>query len=696
MTRILFRAPADPFAVHSVETTIERNLIATNAGNLVFLDAAWKLLSAPGVEITAGPPGGRPGDADRINERYDVYVIALANAFRNSYEPALARMTQLLRRLRIPVVVLGVGAQGTVDYDFVAIKPIERTVRAFMGAVLDRSPSIGVRGEGTLHYLNGLGFRDVDVIGCPSMFMWGDALRVERKVPALDERSRVVITISPYRTAMGPIGLDALARYPRLDVRRAGPRDAPPARGRDAARTAARPTPRCRCTPQHPFFREGRARVYIEPWSWIDDLRQADFVFGTRIHGGHRGAAGRHPRDGARPRLAHPRARPPLRDPAPPAARHAGRRRPGRLYEEADLGALHAVHGERFATFTGFLGRMGLDHAFAHDGAAAAFDRRIAVTSFAGAVVGPTPGATRRTGRRRRSGSGRGPDGSRSDRVRAGCARACACCSADPRASAGQAGVAAACRALRDALRKPSTVSQPAITATEIAMIVLIGSDGVADAQAVERVDGRRVPELVGLDQPDRRDRGGRREQRVDDGERPRPAAPQVQGAREHELEADDDQEPGQPERPQRGIEHGIRLAVDDDRRERLLPDDEHGREHEAGDGQRDLDEADAPRDRQRRQVVGRPLGAAPISLPSVRSTIAKTTVNQNTSWIVTVNATETPAHTTSPMLASPVSDFAAITAIAEIGTMTGRIVSSSRFQTRKYAGPMRNSERSV
>ena len=45
MTRILLRAPMSPFDVHSVETTIERNLIATNAGNLVFLDAAWKLLA---------------------------------------------------------------------------------------------------------------------------------------------------------------------------------------------------------------------------------------------------------------------------------------------------------------------------------------------------------------------------------------------------------------------------------------------------------------------------------------------------------------------------------------------------------------------------------------------------------------------------------------------------------------------------
>ena len=60
MTRILLRAPSSPFDVHSAETTIERNLIATNAGNLVFIDAAWKLLSAPGVEITPDGLAVRP------------------------------------------------------------------------------------------------------------------------------------------------------------------------------------------------------------------------------------------------------------------------------------------------------------------------------------------------------------------------------------------------------------------------------------------------------------------------------------------------------------------------------------------------------------------------------------------------------------------------------------------------------------
>jgi len=65
----------------------------------------------------------------------------------------LIRLTALVERLRIPVVVLGVGAQGTFDYDTRRLKSIESSVRAFTSAVLARSPSIGVRGELTQDYL---------------------------------------------------------------------------------------------------------------------------------------------------------------------------------------------------------------------------------------------------------------------------------------------------------------------------------------------------------------------------------------------------------------------------------------------------------------------------------------------------------------------------------------------------------------
>lgn len=49
--------------------------------------------------------------AGHSNERYDQYVIPLANAFRRSVIERLDQYSEIIEGLRIPVVVIGVGAQ---------------------------------------------------------------------------------------------------------------------------------------------------------------------------------------------------------------------------------------------------------------------------------------------------------------------------------------------------------------------------------------------------------------------------------------------------------------------------------------------------------------------------------------------------------------------------------------------------------
>src|SRR5688572_5329288 len=183
--RILMRARKEPFEVTSPEETFARNLIGNNVGNLVFSHAAHKLLGARGVEITSNRFVVSPRAADRINEQYDVFVVPLANAFRRSYAHRVDAMTNLIERLKIPVVVLGVGVQTNVDADREYLRPIDESVTRFCRAVLDRSHSIGVRGEITANYLRTLGFSAVDEIGCPSMFLHGDTLPVEKRKTTL-------------------------------------------------------------------------------------------------------------------------------------------------------------------------------------------------------------------------------------------------------------------------------------------------------------------------------------------------------------------------------------------------------------------------------------------------------------------------------------------------------------------------------
>lgn len=384
--RLLLRSPKDTFEVASPEDTVARNLIALNSGNLVFLGASQKLLGVPGVELAIDGLRIDPAVADEINERYDAYVIPLANAFRPRYEEQLARLTRLIRRLSIPVTILGVGVDGTIDGDTTRIDPMAGGIREFVAAVLDRGPSIGVRGEITADFVRRLGFRDVEVIGCPSMFLDGPHLTVSSPGQALAPDDPIVITISPYVQAMGPLLRHNLARHPNLTyvaqdietlemlvfgtaVEGATPGD---------------PIPR---HPDHPLVRDSRTRQYIDPWPWIADLRSAAFVFGSRIHGTIAGLLAGTPsyvlaHDARTVELARYFEIPhrALRD-VPPDTDAS------ELYAASDPEPMVAGHARRFERLAGYLAAHGLEHVFDHSGAAEAFDRRVAGTAFPAAVT---------------------------------------------------------------------------------------------------------------------------------------------------------------------------------------------------------------------------------------------------------------------------------------------------------------------
>jgi hypothetical protein len=404
MKRILLRSGKDPFEIASPEATIESNIIADNCGNLVFMEAAHKILSAPGVEVVADRLSVSPRDAARINAEYDAYVVPLANAFRPSFEPLLIRLTQVIERLRIPVVILGVGAQGSVDYDTRRLKPIERSVRAFTRAVLDRSPTIGVRGELTRDYLRGLGFHDVEVIGCPSMFMWGENMRVEKRVPGLEHDARISLNVSPYVKAMGSVVMANIERYPNLSYVAQDIATLELLVWGEPSKVAATQS-QVPVHASHPLFAQLRARFYVDPWPWIHDLREVDFSFGTRIHGNIAALLAGTPayvfaHDSRTLELARYFGIPhrAMRDVSPDVD-------PADLYAEADFTALNDGHPARLATFLDYLSRNGLDHIFAHDGSAEAFDSRIAATVYPPAVgidpPSPPRGLAARVRRRR-------------------------------------------------------------------------------------------------------------------------------------------------------------------------------------------------------------------------------------------------------------------------------------------------------
>ena len=389
----LLRAGKSPFDHIPPAKVYWDDLIARNSGNLLFAHSAYKTLSAPGAEIDVTRyRNPDPGEADAINEKYDRFVIPLANAFRPDFESQLKSLTALITRLKIPCVVVGVGAQADIDASPERRGKLDASVKAFVSAVLDKSHSIGVRGEFTAAYLKALGFGAVTVIGCPSMFLHGEKIAVTKRVGQLDASARIAVNltrgmpenIAPLYRAIFSDRADAVyVAQNRSDLAmllwglgqgRTGKEDLLPA---DVA---------------HPVVRSGRSQFFTDVPTWLDFLRARDFSFGTRIHGNVFAILAGTPayviaHDSRTLELARYFDIPHRRIEAVTEKTTVEE-----LYAEADYRALHANHPRRFETYRRFLENNGIDHIFAHAGAADAFEERLASTvlpepvTFAGAA----------------------------------------------------------------------------------------------------------------------------------------------------------------------------------------------------------------------------------------------------------------------------------------------------------------------
>lgn len=391
MKRILLRAGKGPFDVVSAEASLSENTIRTNSGNLVFSHTVHKLLSVPDVEVVPNVKESMPPDADRINEEFDVFVIPLANAFRLTFRSILNRFSTLIERLNIPVVVFGLGAQTDLDYNLAEMAPIDDAVKRFTKAVLDKSPSIGVRGELTADYLKALGFKDndIDIIGCPSMFLHGDQLHVRKKVPSLGPDARLAVNASPndlVTKKMGAIIASHREKYEdfvyvpqnnnSLDLMLWG------GAAEDLGKQGALPI-----YESHPLYRENKMRFFVDPWTWMDYLAERDFVFGTRIHGNITALIAGTPsvviaHDSRTLELARYFDLPYRKITDVPDDIDARD-----LYEAADFSAMHSGQRKRFEVLLDFMAKHDLECSFGPAGGAEEFDERLRQVSFPGPVT---------------------------------------------------------------------------------------------------------------------------------------------------------------------------------------------------------------------------------------------------------------------------------------------------------------------
>lgn len=181
--KVLMYAGIAPRENPSIEDLLTKRYdVGDNVGNLLFINAVGESIDPEGkntVEITHYRAD--VSEAEKINERFDCFILPLADAFRDDNIEQLKRMTCLIKKLTIPCVVIGVGLRT--KYGSAVNEPhaFDEAVKEFVKAVLDKSNCLGLRGERTAAYLKHLGFqgeKDFTPIGCPSMCMAGAGLKI--------------------------------------------------------------------------------------------------------------------------------------------------------------------------------------------------------------------------------------------------------------------------------------------------------------------------------------------------------------------------------------------------------------------------------------------------------------------------------------------------------------------------------------
>lgn len=294
MKNILFRSKTTPFDIYDPVTFIEYDKCSSNLGNLLYQHSVYKHLSTENQNLVINNNSINLKKLDFINQNYDHFVIPLANAFRPSFVKKLEQLTQFLKGIEIPITVVGIGAQTDHTGNFNNLKSINSQVKEFVSVVLDKSESIGVRGHLTQQYIESLGFKDkVDVIGCPSMFTYPENILGMHKHDQLSANPKLAINLSATGSqAAFSDNLDNFEKIFSFNFNRYENIDYIPQEtrslelltyGLNKKKGIEHSMLDSRLADK--IFAEGKAKFFLNSYSWFEYLSQKDLTFGTRLHG---------------------------------------------------------------------------------------------------------------------------------------------------------------------------------------------------------------------------------------------------------------------------------------------------------------------------------------------------------------------------------------------------------------------------
>lgn len=385
MKKILVRAHMSPFDNLNAGEVLSRDGIGTNSGNMLFANSVIRTLMTEDTQVDTLNTGTELSEekVDFINSEYDCVVMPFANAFRGPFQKEMRELTRFIKRLKIPCIINGIGNSYFLKGGIKDKSPYDDTVKEFIKAVLEKSAVIGTRGEVTSAYLSRLGFKEESehrVIGCPSMFWYGNRLpeikqteltpespvSVNWKIDLPDEIHRFIKRNASYfrnMTYVPQVTDEIRLMYYGLPI--------PVERYKKIYKEYP-------VRADDPWYVEDKARAFINVPSWFQYLSGKELSFGSRIHGNIAAILAGIPcyiivSDYRILELAQYHHLPHI---------NFFDLKEGddifRLFEKVDISHIYEGHEQRFEIYKSFLEQNGLDHIFHSDtGKPCPYDRKM-------------------------------------------------------------------------------------------------------------------------------------------------------------------------------------------------------------------------------------------------------------------------------------------------------------------------------
>ncbi|WP_018184581.1 polysaccharide pyruvyl transferase family protein [Kaistia granuli] len=187
------------YQCHDVQRSIDRY---HNIGDAFVYDSSLKLLNFDklGVLEINNPDWS---SLDRLREEYDYVLLRGSNYIHGEME--WHDTAAVLRKLGLPVIAFGIGAQAPVQGRL----ELSAQTKEVLRVIADLSTSIGVRGAYSAQVLSDLGIDNIRIVGCPTAFRRLDP-DLDIRLPPLADVQNVGVTI---RREVSPTYAQNIQRY---------------------------------------------------------------------------------------------------------------------------------------------------------------------------------------------------------------------------------------------------------------------------------------------------------------------------------------------------------------------------------------------------------------------------------------------------------------------------------------------------